>query len=581
MEFDFDCSQVLAAKENGIAVIDGQRSLKKGPQHYAAGVKVHPYQKLLNEVVDKLGDASASAQGLSTSITNSIKFFNGEDRMYLLVDGFKILGMLKMGTKKLFIRDEIGNVKEIEPLCVLDFYVHESCQRSGYGKYLFEYMLDNENTEPHKLAYDRPSYKLLAFLKKHYGLSSYVPQANNFVVFSSYFALDKNYKTFYKDPIKPREKVAEPPKMQRQYEDNNYDNYQGYSQQPQPSSGQMPSYKEAMEMNRGSMSGQNYNESFQQRTDDASAYPSGYPQEHEQYRAPQESQAQDYNAQYKQYQEQPDQLPEATDTQRKVRFDDSTPQVYNMPSEGYAEESYNPPHEEHQYQQQNNFGTGYDEYSGPAGRNYTNPNIEQDQYQRKFNRTKHSFETNDTFKDVFSHPEGEGPLSGNDPRGQKIPVEFNIKKTNQKINDTEEEIKKCEDRLKNLEMRSTQLSSGVGGLDKGDKFLGKEQKQLFSTEKDFKKPDMSQSSYNKRFGYSTVYDNKFKNIAKDPNVLDSDRGNTLSNAGSKLMAQNPNLNVYQHQQLIRSSPFGSTGDSSYSKMTSSSAYGSFFGKRKF
>ena len=25
-------------------------------------------------------------------------------------------------------------VKEIEPLCLLDFYVHESEQRSGYGK---------------------------------------------------------------------------------------------------------------------------------------------------------------------------------------------------------------------------------------------------------------------------------------------------------------------------------------------------------------------------------------------------------------------------------------------------------------
>ena len=30
---------------------------------------------------------------------------------------------------------------EVSPLCVLDFYVHESKQRCGYGKALFEAML--------------------------------------------------------------------------------------------------------------------------------------------------------------------------------------------------------------------------------------------------------------------------------------------------------------------------------------------------------------------------------------------------------------------------------------------------------
>lgn len=31
-----------------------------------------------------------------------------------------------------------GEVREIEPTCVLDFYVHESCQRTGVGHKLFE-----------------------------------------------------------------------------------------------------------------------------------------------------------------------------------------------------------------------------------------------------------------------------------------------------------------------------------------------------------------------------------------------------------------------------------------------------------
>jgi alpha-tubulin N-acetyltransferase 1 len=39
-----------------------------------------------------------------------------------------------MGIKKLFIHDELGNIKEISPLCVLDFYVHENQQRTGIGK---------------------------------------------------------------------------------------------------------------------------------------------------------------------------------------------------------------------------------------------------------------------------------------------------------------------------------------------------------------------------------------------------------------------------------------------------------------
>jgi alpha-tubulin N-acetyltransferase 1 len=48
-------------------------------------------------------------------------------------------------------------------------------------------MLASEAIEPRKLAYDRPSPKLLSFLKKHYGLGSYTPQNNNFVVYHAYF----------------------------------------------------------------------------------------------------------------------------------------------------------------------------------------------------------------------------------------------------------------------------------------------------------------------------------------------------------------------------------------------------------
>jgi alpha-tubulin N-acetyltransferase 1 len=51
-----------------------------------------------------------------------------------MVQGKKCLGLLKTGKKNLFIRTADSSLKEIKPLCVLDFYVHESCQRNGIGK---------------------------------------------------------------------------------------------------------------------------------------------------------------------------------------------------------------------------------------------------------------------------------------------------------------------------------------------------------------------------------------------------------------------------------------------------------------
>lgn len=40
---------------------------------------------------------------------------------------------------------------------------------------------------PAQLAYDRPSPKLMAFCKRHYGLVDFTPQSNNFVVFDRFW----------------------------------------------------------------------------------------------------------------------------------------------------------------------------------------------------------------------------------------------------------------------------------------------------------------------------------------------------------------------------------------------------------
>ena len=120
-----------------------------------------------------------------TSVERLVSFPGA--KVYLLCSERKCIGILKIGKKKLFIRKSSGVLVEMEPLCVLDFYVHESEQRNGFGKVLFDHMLLVENVLPHKLAIDRPSAKFLGFLRKHYALTEYIPQTNNFVVFNKYF----------------------------------------------------------------------------------------------------------------------------------------------------------------------------------------------------------------------------------------------------------------------------------------------------------------------------------------------------------------------------------------------------------
>ena len=70
---------------------------------------------------------------------------------------------------------------------MLDFYVTERRQRTGCGKMLFEAMLRREEAQPRYLAIDRPSEKLISFLRKHYCLNTIIPQVNNYVIFSGFF----------------------------------------------------------------------------------------------------------------------------------------------------------------------------------------------------------------------------------------------------------------------------------------------------------------------------------------------------------------------------------------------------------
>ena len=146
----------------------------------------------VRSLVDAMGARSAKAQGLACPITSLHKLAGSSQRLYISArqraeQRMEVLGILKAGPKNLFIRDDAGRFHEICPPCVLDFYVHESCQRQGVGRALFEAYLSDQRTTAAGSGYDRPSPKFLAFLRKHYHLASYVPQANNFVVFREYF----------------------------------------------------------------------------------------------------------------------------------------------------------------------------------------------------------------------------------------------------------------------------------------------------------------------------------------------------------------------------------------------------------
>jgi alpha-tubulin N-acetyltransferase 1 len=173
MEFHFDLKKTLNPDPEGFSVLHPVPNLKT---------------KQISEIIDTMGRESARAQNLHSTITTSQKFYSSSDnKIYLKIQDNKVVGMLKTGFRNLFYTNEIGKILEIKPLCLLDFYVNESFQRTGYGKALYEFMLRYENATPNKIAIDRPSNKLIGFMRKHYSLSDYVPQSNHYVVYRLFF----------------------------------------------------------------------------------------------------------------------------------------------------------------------------------------------------------------------------------------------------------------------------------------------------------------------------------------------------------------------------------------------------------
>ncbi|ETO06057.1 DUF738 domain-containing protein [Reticulomyxa filosa] len=156
--------------------------------NYSQNEDIAKIVKQFCTIVDIMGEQSRQAQKLDKPVTTANILKHTNHKLYLISLGpNKINGILKIGTKKLFVYNEKNELTPITPTCVLDFYVVSSSQRQGVGRLLFEYMLQCEKLTPRELAYDAPSNKFLSFLKKHYGLMSYTPLSTNFVIFHEYF----------------------------------------------------------------------------------------------------------------------------------------------------------------------------------------------------------------------------------------------------------------------------------------------------------------------------------------------------------------------------------------------------------
>ena len=224
MEFNFDCVQSLGCDENGFAILEGSYQNRIVPG----------YILFVKEILNSMGEASSKAQKLNTTITSAHKFFISNHRIFIKAEQNKVLGFIKVGYKKLFLRDRNYNYHEINTLCVLDFYVHESTQRRGIGKQLFDYMLKFEKKSPTELAYDRPSIKLLSFLKKYFGLNDFIQQSNNYVVFDEFFSLissSNNNITYDNDTNRAIKNLTNYSNNNKNYpernnNENNYDNMQ-------------------------------------------------------------------------------------------------------------------------------------------------------------------------------------------------------------------------------------------------------------------------------------------------------------------------------------------------------------------
>ena len=151
--------------------------------------------------LDILGIKSGQAQLLNGPITSVEKLAGSNHTITVCksTDGDTgyCVGYLKYGVKDLYFYHKNGKVTQSSPVCLLDFYVDDSMQRNGLGIDLFRHMLDALSIDPpvsslttpitpKDIAYDRPSPKLIAFMRKHYNMMNPDLQPNRFAIYDGF-----------------------------------------------------------------------------------------------------------------------------------------------------------------------------------------------------------------------------------------------------------------------------------------------------------------------------------------------------------------------------------------------------------
>lgn len=137
MDFCFDLNQIFPSElvEVGSDLLPTDGLPRDSP--LLANRQLGLAQQRVIEIIDCMGEGSAVAQDLKAPITTGTRVRNHpEHSVYLLLDlsagrRGSVVGMLKVGKKNLFLLDRGGEQNEVYPPCILDFYVHESRQRSG------------------------------------------------------------------------------------------------------------------------------------------------------------------------------------------------------------------------------------------------------------------------------------------------------------------------------------------------------------------------------------------------------------------------------------------------------------------
>ncbi|EFO65197.1 Mechanosensory abnormality MEC-17-like protein [Giardia lamblia P15] len=170
MQFGFSVAEAIGLQRSGVALLTDQ-SLRSMPLSQ---------QKKVEIILDGMGRGSQAAQGLPSPVTNLAFIRDSHHFLFLAVDEDRCLGILKGGVKHLFMLDSQNETHEMDAMCCLDFYTHETVQRRGIGTRLFRAMELHTHISAHGWAFDRPSSKLLAFLSKVYGMQDFKAQSNNF-----------------------------------------------------------------------------------------------------------------------------------------------------------------------------------------------------------------------------------------------------------------------------------------------------------------------------------------------------------------------------------------------------------------